>query len=223
MTAEALTLDEQHRLEALEAIITRGVQSFTATGEALREVRDARLYRATHDTFEEYCREQWGFGRTYAHELIHAAAAAQIVSTIEDAPEPRNAGVARELALLRDDPEELRRTWAEATEAHGDSPTAAQVRDIREAHSGRKARPAASAVVEPPKGDPEKDTRFDAIEDAVMLLKMLPAPADCVFPVENEGDVQALAEALGWLAEWWPEMNRAWKRHRQYLRQRAAA
>jgi hypothetical protein len=30
-------------------------------GTALLEVRDRRLYRETHATFEDYCRERWRF------------------------------------------------------------------------------------------------------------------------------------------------------------------
>jgi hypothetical protein len=48
-------------------------------------------------------------------------------------PAPRNEAVARELAPLRDQPTELRETWAQAVEEHGPTPTAAQVREVRQA------------------------------------------------------------------------------------------
>jgi hypothetical protein len=38
-----------------------------------RVIRDTRLYRADFDTFEEYCKEKWGWTRIRAYQLIEAA------------------------------------------------------------------------------------------------------------------------------------------------------
>jgi hypothetical protein len=35
------------------------------------------LYRATHDTFEVYCRERWSMSRHYANRLIEASSIAE--------------------------------------------------------------------------------------------------------------------------------------------------
>jgi len=58
-----------------------------------------RLYKATHGTFEEYCKERWGFSRPRAYQLIEAASA---VSTIVDkgGKPPANEAQARPLASL---------------------------------------------------------------------------------------------------------------------------
>jgi len=37
------------------------------------EIRDNRLYRSDYATFEEYCRERWGWSRSYIHRQIAAA------------------------------------------------------------------------------------------------------------------------------------------------------
>lgn len=42
-------------------------------GRALTVIRDARLYRETHATFEAYCRERWQMSRPRAYQLISAA------------------------------------------------------------------------------------------------------------------------------------------------------
>ena len=55
---QALTLTEQERLQCLERIIERGLQTFYEVGTALLEIRDASLYRQTHPTFEAYCRQR---------------------------------------------------------------------------------------------------------------------------------------------------------------------
>ncbi|MEX2598511.1 MAG: hypothetical protein WD533_02535 [Dehalococcoidia bacterium] len=60
-------------LQAYEATIERGLATFVEVGEALEAIRAGRLYRAAHDTFEDYCRARWGLDRTYAHRVMAAA------------------------------------------------------------------------------------------------------------------------------------------------------
>lgn len=48
-----------------------------AIGRALKAIRDRRLYlEAGYPSFDAYCRDRWGFGRTHATSLIRAAEAA---------------------------------------------------------------------------------------------------------------------------------------------------
>jgi hypothetical protein len=83
-------------------------------GRALQRVRDGKLYRPRYRTFEEYCRRRWDFGDSRARQLIGAAEVSQIVTSGNGSLAPGNERVARALAPLRDDPEELRHTWEEA-------------------------------------------------------------------------------------------------------------
>jgi hypothetical protein len=71
----ALSLSQRDRsqLEECEEIIGRGLSTFFDVGSALLNIRDKRLYRGAHKTFEMYCRERWGIGRSYAWRLIGAA------------------------------------------------------------------------------------------------------------------------------------------------------
>ncbi|WP_282206835.1 hypothetical protein [Kitasatospora fiedleri] len=48
-------------------------------GKALQIIRDGRLYRATHDTFEKYLEARWGMKRANANKLIKAWPVAQAV------------------------------------------------------------------------------------------------------------------------------------------------
>lgn len=66
--AESLALAEQ------EEIIAAGLGTFVAVGRALAEIKEGRLYRASHPNFDTYCRERWGYGRHYADKLIGAVA-----------------------------------------------------------------------------------------------------------------------------------------------------
>lgn len=70
---EQLTLIEQDRLEHQEQIIERGLKTFYEVGGALSIIRDDRLYRKTHKTFEDYCQDRWGISRVHAHRLIGAS------------------------------------------------------------------------------------------------------------------------------------------------------
>ena len=124
----ALAVRERTRFAACEARIERGLATFVEVGEALLEIRDSRLYRAEHATFEDYCRARWGISRPRAYELMHASEVVGAVSANADTPTPPNEAVARELAPLRDDPEKLREAWQDAVEEHGPAPTAKQVR-----------------------------------------------------------------------------------------------
>ena len=54
------------RLAELETVIESGIRTFVDVGRALLEIRDSRLYRESYPTFDEYCRERWGFGRIRA-------------------------------------------------------------------------------------------------------------------------------------------------------------
>lgn len=116
----ALVPVEADRLARLEATIAAGLNTFVEVGNALAEVREARLYRATHDTFEAYCADRWQISRPRAYELMNAASA---VSAMADtgAPLPTNERQARALAPLKDDPAAMAQVMQQA----GDKPTAA--------------------------------------------------------------------------------------------------
>ena len=60
---QAMTKRERSRLGKLETTIDRGLQSFFEVGAALKEIRDSRLYRDEHGTFEDYCQTRWGIDR----------------------------------------------------------------------------------------------------------------------------------------------------------------
>jgi hypothetical protein len=92
-----LTLSEGSRLAELEAVVERGFQTFIDVGQALQEIRDGRLYRATHATFAEYCRERFGFSDSRGRQLIAAAKTVTDV-TLRGLPAPQTEGEARATA-----------------------------------------------------------------------------------------------------------------------------
>jgi hypothetical protein len=128
----ALSDAERVELAECEQTIAHGLRSFADVGNALAHVRDVRLYRETHATFEAYLDERWGMKRQRGYQLIDAADVVERVSKVFDTT-PTSDSVARELVpVLRSDaPERVVDVWSASVERHGPKPTAAQVREVR--------------------------------------------------------------------------------------------
>ncbi len=138
--APQLSVDEAVRLEKLEREIKTGISTFVKVGLALAEIRDARLYRATHGTFEAYCRERWNLSRPRAYELMQAAAVAKSLPLSATADTTERA--LRPLAKL--EPAARREVWAKAQKAAGDEPvTSKHVIDVMPKAAPQAAPPAA--------------------------------------------------------------------------------
>lgn len=132
MTSVETWLDpnERQQLVECESVIEAGLASFVEVGVALAEVRDSKLYRQTHSTFEDYCRERWGLKRQRAYELIEASDVTRSLSEISDTMPSRESHAA-ELAPLRNEPERMAEAWKQANdtaEEEGRKVTAADVR-----------------------------------------------------------------------------------------------
>lgn len=93
-----MTPPEYERLERLESVVDTGLKTFHEVGAALLEIRDSRLYRESHTTFELYCRERWDMTGRHANRLIKAAAVAEQLGPI--GPVPENEGQVRALTKI---------------------------------------------------------------------------------------------------------------------------
>lgn len=111
----ALTEQEEDSLRRYEEAIGRGLRSFVEVGRALQAIRDGRLYRATHRSFGEYCRDRWQMGRAHANRYIDGSTVVGLLSPIGDIP--ANESQARPLTRIRNakgdlDREMIRKVWA---------------------------------------------------------------------------------------------------------------
>jgi hypothetical protein len=104
---DPLTPAEQAQLDQDEATIESGLASFVEVGRSLADIRDKRLYRAKHGTFEKYVDVRWGIARRTYQQMI---AASRTVASIEAetvranrAPDhlPKSEWVARPLVEYR--------------------------------------------------------------------------------------------------------------------------
>ena len=133
MTAALATLNPAAlvALTSCEQRIERGLKTFIDVGQALAEIRDSRLYKGTHETFEAYCRDRWKMTDGRARQLMIAAATVTNVA-VGGLPTPTNEGQARALAAV---PEAERAgVWRDVVES-GEKPTAAAIRKAAEART----------------------------------------------------------------------------------------
>ena len=70
---QRLTNKERAALRHHEATIESAQQAQLEAGRALRAINVQQLYRETHETFDAYCAERWGYTGRRAYHLISAA------------------------------------------------------------------------------------------------------------------------------------------------------
>lgn len=128
-TESPATLTEHDRniLLQCEAVLHRGLATFFDVGEALLTIRSNRLYRVTHSSFESYCHERWGIGRSYAWRVIGAAERLKLLPATETVQRPANEFQMR--PFLKLEPKAFPKAWEEVTKRakHGNvTPTLIQ-------------------------------------------------------------------------------------------------
>jgi hypothetical protein len=71
---ESLSIEESARLNELEEAIEGTIETGRAAiAQALKAIRDERLYRVNYASFETYVNERWGYSRSHAYRLINFA------------------------------------------------------------------------------------------------------------------------------------------------------
>lgn len=126
-----LTPGEARHLKALEGRIERGMMKFYEVGDALLEIRDKRLFRLTHPTFESYCRQRWELDRARAYQLMGAA---EVVTAIGGDSAPVNEAQARELLpLFHSDAKSVPEVWRTIVST-GEPVTAPRIREAVRVH-----------------------------------------------------------------------------------------
>lgn len=133
----ALPVPEKSELARCEAIIEAGQTTFVAVGNALLTIREKRLYRETHATFDDYTRDRWGWSRTHAYRLIDAFEVVQDLSPIGDKPTAE----AQVRPLVQLPPAERPAAWKEAVEETNGQPTAKAVQKVVDRKLGKPEKP----------------------------------------------------------------------------------
>ncbi len=132
---EELSPEEAADRQRLELKVER---AFYESGLALKQLRDKRLYRSTHNTFEQYCQDRFGYNRISAHYKITASEIFGNLFTFSEQDEqilPTKETQVRPLARLT--PNEQQQVWQQAVEvAGGKVPTERIVKEAVLRHKG---------------------------------------------------------------------------------------
>ena len=166
-----LSTIESRLLATCEKVIEKGLATVIETGLALMKIRDDRLYRRTHATFEKYADDKWGIARQRAYQLIDAAEVKEDLSTMVD-KNPVSALLTnerqlRELSTVSDEdlPSVVDRI-AEIVEETGKKPTAKVVKKARQDVLGK---PETNGKAHEPASDgwPESEADSSIIKDDI--------------------------------------------------------
>lgn len=167
----ALTVSEVEHLEKLEKVVQRGKKAFLQVGNALKEIRDAKLYRSTHGTFAKYVEQRFGFKRHNAMLLIQAA---EVVENVDHGQQITSERHAREVAKAPPEKQQAVVDRAqEIAEQQDKPPTAATFREARKQVlldvDGEEVLPLAQPSPDKPKSDlPDDDQVEDKFDEPVV-------------------------------------------------------
>lgn len=136
------------RLSVLESVIERGLDTFLEVGAALAEIRDHKLFRATHDSFLQYLKERWDLSQSSAYYLISTS---QVATAIKESGQQLPAGTpamamdALVPLLNQDGGQAVAHAWGEVMDGRASDagpPTGTEVRaSLRAAGSVTTAEP----------------------------------------------------------------------------------
>jgi len=130
---ELLSTAEKQRKEELVRVVKDGLKKFIEVGMALAEIRDKKLYRNTHETFERFVNDTFSMGIRYAQMLMKGTKTVENLQTRTIVRLPEREAQLRPLSELDDTPDIQAKLWEKAVEkAGGESPSAATVRDVVE-------------------------------------------------------------------------------------------
>ena len=133
-----LDATEQADLATCEGVIDRGLRTFVEVGTALLTIRDRRLYRREHATFEDYCQERWGMSERRSYQLMAAAGVVENLKNFSGFQPQRESHAA---PLTQLPPEAQPVAWQRAVEtAPGGKVTAAHVQAVVDDLTAKPAR-----------------------------------------------------------------------------------
>jgi hypothetical protein len=156
----ALTPIEWQQLADLEQIVEDGLQRGLDAFEALAEINKKHLYRATHATFADYCRERWQLCDGRFRQLRLTAPIIEEVKNVTTVT--LNERQARELVSV---PAEVRPALVEEVAAEGKVTSAAIREKVEQFRTG-------SAKTKKQMADQERQQAFHEL-DQIIYRKMV--------------------------------------------------
>jgi hypothetical protein len=111
----SISVEERAQLADLERTIDSGLLSFFEVGTALLKIREGKLFRISHKTFESYVADRFGIGRAHANRMMASVGVVKNLSPNGDILRCANEFCLRPLTRLA--PEQQREVWERAVEA----------------------------------------------------------------------------------------------------------
>ncbi|MGK7876182.1 MAG: hypothetical protein AB4426_23660 [Xenococcaceae cyanobacterium] len=154
-----LTHEERRDLEILESVVEK---SLFSAAQALWSINKRRLYRETHDTFEEYCRARF---QLTPRNIYYKIKAAEVFSDLKECERPvhilpTSEYQVRPLSRLKK-PEQRVEVWLEAVEqAGGNVPSHDVVQQVVKKKIESQAKP-----------QTEKSTETLAVGDVCLIKR----------------------------------------------------
>ena len=162
---ELAFLKDRNRLEELEEVINRNLQSFYEVGRALMEIRDNELYKlkngGSYSTFDAYCKSQWSMSKVHAYRFIDSV---NVIDNLKSNQLVTPSAESQTRPLARLEPEQQKEVWQRAVETAPDGRvTARHVESIV-----REVRPKRTPII---KQDVISDSFQSAFDNMVDELK----------------------------------------------------
>lgn len=74
---------DMQKLVRCEEIVDKGVRNMLDAADALKEIRDNRLYKEKgYSSFDQYLADEWGFGRSYINKIIKSSETRKRLGTL---------------------------------------------------------------------------------------------------------------------------------------------
>lgn len=123
--SDNLTYDEQRDRLHLERLVEH---SFYEAGKALRDLRDRKLFRSTHSSWESYCQERFGFSHQNGNKKVAAANVVDVLVVNGCDILPSSVEQAYPLSRLKDE-RQIVDAWTSLTQ-EGKRPSGPVVRNV---------------------------------------------------------------------------------------------
>jgi hypothetical protein len=106
------------------------MNSFYEMVEALKEIRELRLYKESHNTFDAYCQDKWSMKKDYANKMIGSSEVIDNLNTIVSVL-PITESQVRPLTKL--DPEQQQQAWQEVVKESNETHEPITAKKVEEA------------------------------------------------------------------------------------------
>ncbi|HCE46186.1 MAG TPA: hypothetical protein DET40_21790 [Lentisphaeria bacterium] len=150
MDDNVLTVEEERKLEECEAVLAKGIDTIAEMAEALKQIKERKLYRRTHSNFKDYCKAKWDKSAVRIYQIINSGEVAKRVNNClqSGVKSPKEAHL-RELGRLPE--EQQAQAWDEAVKntPEGEKTTAKDVKAVVDSKLANVVKDAKTDVATP--------------------------------------------------------------------------